>query len=96
MPSKIVDSIWSGTVIGEALFKLGGMALVLIGILLLVVGFFTADRFMEATGLTAIVMGIILLYYVWMREDLKPREEEPRFDVSYTKDIPSPQLKTGK
>ena len=96
MPSKIVDSIGSGPVIGEALFKMGGMALVLLGILLLVIGLFTVNKFSEATGLTAVVMGIIMLYYVWMREDLKPREEEPPFGVQATKDIPVSQTKIGK
>jgi len=90
MPSKIVDSIWRGTMIREALFKVGGMTLLLIGLLLLVVGFFAMDKFTEATGLMGIVMGIILLYYVWMREDIKPRDEEPPFNMPVT------QPKTGK
>jgi len=96
MPSKIVDSIVSGSMLGEALVKMGGMAMVLFGILLLVVGLFTADKFLEATGLTAVVVGVILLYYAWMKEDLKPREEEPRFEVLAAKDIPVMQTKTGK
>jgi membrane-bound ClpP family serine protease len=96
MSSKIVDSIVSGPMLGEALFKMGGMAMVLLGILLLVVGLFTAGNFLEATGLTAIVMGFILLYYAWMKEDLKPREEEPRFEILAAKDIPVMKTKTGK
>jgi membrane protein implicated in regulation of membrane protease activity len=67
--------------IREALFKVGGMMLTMFGILMMVIGFLVTDKFMEATGLTAIAMGIILLYYVWMREDSRPREDDQPFQM---------------
>jgi hypothetical protein len=70
--------------IREALFKVGGMMLAMFGVLMIVVGFLITDKFMEATGLTAIAMGIILLYYVWMREDSRPREDDQPFYIPVT------------
>jgi len=80
----IIDGIRSETMIREALFKVGGMMLAMFGVLMIVVGFLITDKFMEATGLTAIAMGIILLYYVWMREDSRPREDDQPFHIPVT------------
>ena len=84
MPSMMFDGIRSVTMIREALFKVGGMMLTMFGILMMVIGFLVTDKFMEATGLTAIAMGIILLYYVWMREDSRPREDDQPFHMPVT------------
>jgi membrane protein implicated in regulation of membrane protease activity len=80
----IFDGIRSEIMIREALFKVGGMMLAMFGVLMIVVGFLITDKFMEATGLTAIAMGIILLYYVWMREDSRPREDDQFFPMQVT------------
>ena len=51
--------------IREALVRLAGVILLLLGIALLAVGFLAANKFMQATGFMGGVVGLILLYYTW-------------------------------
>ncbi len=62
----------------EALIKLGGATLLLLGIGFLAVGFLIASKSMQATGFMASIVSVVLLYYAWVSENNRPREEEPQ------------------
>ncbi|HTY91527.1 MAG TPA: hypothetical protein VMC84_10155 [Methanocella sp.] len=60
----------------EALIKLGGATLLLLGIGLFTVGFLLGSKSMQATGFMASIMSIVLLYYAWATENSQPVESE--------------------
>ncbi|BAI61114.1 hypothetical protein MCP_1042 [Methanocella paludicola SANAE] len=61
----------------EAIIKLGGMALLLLGIALLAIGFLIANKQMQATGFIGGIIALALLYYNRAVESRKPPENEP-------------------
>jgi membrane protein implicated in regulation of membrane protease activity len=60
----------------EAVIKLAGATLLVIGLGLLIVGFLIANKFMQATGFMGSIVSIVLLYYTRALEKNRPVERE--------------------
>lgn len=61
----------------EAMIKLCGATLLLLGIGFLTVGFLSASKSMQATGFMASIISVVLLYYACAMESNQPIESEP-------------------
>lgn len=60
----------------EAIIKLGGATLLLLGIGFLIVGFLVANKLLQATGFISCIISIVLLYYARAVENRRRLEEE--------------------
>lgn len=65
----------------EAIMKLAGATLLLLGIGTLTIGFLMSDKFIEATGFMCGIVGLFLFYYTWRLSLGWPAEEEPGEDA---------------
>ena len=61
----------------EAMIKLGGATLLLLGIGFFTLGVISENKFTQATGFMASIIAVALLYYAWMMESSRPLETEP-------------------
>jgi Flp pilus assembly protein protease CpaA len=69
----------------EAIIKLGGATLLLLGIALLAIGFMIANKQMQATGFIGGVIALALLYFNHAVENRKQLETEPDEKVPLAK-----------
>ncbi len=69
----------------EAIIKLGGATLLLLGIALLAIGFLIANKQIQATGFIGGIIALALLYYSRAVENRKQAEAEPEEKVPLAK-----------
>jgi len=61
----------------EAIIKLSGATLLLLGIGFFIFGLLLANKSMQATGFLSSIVAFVLLYYTWVTTNSRPIEEEP-------------------
>jgi len=69
----------------EAILKLGGATLLLLGIALLAIGFLIANKQMQATGFIGGIISLVILYYNRAVENRNLAETEPEEKVPLAK-----------
>lgn len=69
----------------EAILKLGGATLLLLGIALLAIGFLIANKQMQATGFIGGIIALVILYYNRAVENRDQAETEPEEKVPLAK-----------